>query len=661
MENSQKKSPQDARTAALERAGGTQYPRISSKSSRQKRSPRKEFIEQNRLRLGFERRLRSQLQSTFSRVGRDAARVYQRSGNVDTVNRGLTDRLADVLGSHYRAVIDAFGLRVIRDRKQDGQFEAIVRQYIRDVGGIRITQISNSTMRQINRVVNQGAQEGLGVAAIGKNIRDSLDGAFSRYRANTIARTETHSAASYANHQVNASLNIPNQMKRWVAVSDARARATHVAANGTEVPLDEDFIVGGVAMSYTGDPRGGAKNVINCRCVTLYIDPDDEVIQDEDTVAPQKPVPATNQPYGAATANEIEFHDQAGWNTSSKVFKVVALTRPVETISESKRAFYRKNRKDSDEVPQISMAQTADQLRGGEALGLRSKTTWRHEYGHHIDYMMGRYLRDNSTQIGISADLKTTVIADRKLHRSPKLKQKDAEAEASMLAFLKTRGLDINPKEFANRPSFYNYRSWLNTERSTDGRFFDVVDDLEFDKDLIDDILKGSGFDYDDIAILFGDGVNGKGQAKSGGPIGLLNIANENTARKKDFLFFLNDLKVNRVGQGSSNAGWSAWLERHSHMDEGGYLADYMEAMSNAAIGRGHGKGYYSKFVSLGDGIRMSHTTEMMANYTALMGTDPKRAAIYRRLIERVAPESLKKMDELFDEMLEGGKMPDDI
>ena len=36
--------------------------------------------------------------------------------------------------------------------------------------------------------------------------------------------------------------------------------------------------------------KGGAKNVINCRCVTLYIDPDDEVIQDEDTVVPQKPI-----------------------------------------------------------------------------------------------------------------------------------------------------------------------------------------------------------------------------------------------------------------------------------------------------------------------------------------------------------------------------------
>ena len=114
------------------------------------------------------------MQSTFSRLGRDASRAYQQSGRIDTVSRGLTNRLADVLGSHYRTVIDAFGLRVLRDRKQEGQFEAIVQQYIRDVGGIRITQISNSTMRQINQVVTQGAKEGLGALAIGKNIRDLL-------------------------------------------------------------------------------------------------------------------------------------------------------------------------------------------------------------------------------------------------------------------------------------------------------------------------------------------------------------------------------------------------------------------------------------------------------------------------------------------------------
>lgn len=661
MQNPQIKSPQEGRTAALNKVDGGLPIQISRKRTRSKISPRKEFIEQNRLRLNYERKFRGQLQTLFTRTGREASKQYISSGTLGKTYQDFSGKLADLLTSHYRAVIDAFGLRILRDRKQESQFETIIRQYVRDVGGVRITQISGSTMKQINRVIDNGVKEGLGVAVIGKGIRETMDSPFTRYRANTIARTETHSAAGYANHQVNASFNIPDQVKRWVSVSDARSRATHVSANGTEVPLDEDFIVGGVAMGYTGDPKGGAKNVINCRCVTLYIDPEEEVIQDENTVVAQKPV-ATNQPYGEATANEIEFHDQGGWNKASKVFKVIALTRPVETIRERERGFYRKNRKGSSEVPQINMPTAADQLRAGTAIGLREKTTWRHEYGHHIDYMMGRHLRNSASEIGISADLKATVIADRKLHRSPKLKQKDAEAEASILAFLKTRGLDIDPKEFANRPSFYSYRQWLATDRATpDGDFDTVMEFLEFDKDTINEILKGSGFDYDDVVILFGDGINGKGQARTGGAVGLLNNANESKGAKRDFLFFLNDLKVNRVGQGNNNQGWSAWLERNSHMDEGGYLADYMEAMSNAAIGRGHGKSYYSKFVSLGDGIRMSHTTEMMANYTALMGTDPKRAAVYRRLIERVAPESLKKMDELFDEMLEGGKMPDDI
>jgi hypothetical protein len=36
--------------------------------------------------------------------------------------------------------------------------------------------------------------------------------------------------------------------------------------------MNEDFIVGGVPMEYAGDPKGGASNVINCRCVIIYAD-----------------------------------------------------------------------------------------------------------------------------------------------------------------------------------------------------------------------------------------------------------------------------------------------------------------------------------------------------------------------------------------------------
>ena len=379
-----------------------------------------------------------------------------------------------------------------------------------------------------------------------------------------------------------------------------------------------------------------------------------------DDLGPQPSVkPTVEGLYGGVTDNELEFHDQAGWNRSSKVFQVIALTRPVEIIRERERGFYRQGKK--GDVPSINMPTPIGEIRKGASIGLREKTTWRHEYGHHIDYMMGRHLLDAPSRIGISSQLKDSVVEDRKKHRAPKIKQVDAAAEANILAFLKSRGLDIDPSDFANRPSFYTYRNQFQMRDTFRGQLDSFIDDLEFDVKTVNELLDGSGFDFDDIIVLFGDGLNGKGQIRDKGPVGLLKNVNINTERKKDFLFFLNDLKVNRVGQGYDKAGWSAWLQRHSHMSEADYLADYMEAMSNAAIGKGHGKAYYGKFVSLGNGVRMSHTTEMMANYVGLMGTDAKRAAVYRKLIERVAPASLARMDALFDEMIEGGRMPDDI
>ena len=120
-----------------------------------------------------------------------------------------------------------------------------------------------------------------------------MDGSFSKLRSQTISRTETHSAASYANDRVNASLGIPNQIKRWVSVADARTRSWHVALNGTEVGKDEPFTVTvkGISykMDYTGDPKGGAVNTINCRCVTLYLDPDDVIVDDTTEVIDKTP------------------------------------------------------------------------------------------------------------------------------------------------------------------------------------------------------------------------------------------------------------------------------------------------------------------------------------------------------------------------------------
>ena len=67
-------------------------------------------------------------------------------------------------------------------------------------------------------------------------------------------------------------------IKRWASTNDGRTRSHHSAANGQQRPMNEDFIVGGAPMAYAGDPKGGARNVINCRCVIIYADEQDVVL-----------------------------------------------------------------------------------------------------------------------------------------------------------------------------------------------------------------------------------------------------------------------------------------------------------------------------------------------------------------------------------------------
>jgi hypothetical protein len=60
-------------------------------------------------------------------------------------------------------------------------------------------------------------------------------------------------------------------LKSWLPVQDERTRVNHAAMSShVAIAMDADFIVGGALMKRPGDPRGGAANCINCRCVLTY-------------------------------------------------------------------------------------------------------------------------------------------------------------------------------------------------------------------------------------------------------------------------------------------------------------------------------------------------------------------------------------------------------
>lgn len=62
--------------------------------------------------------------------------------------------------------------------------------------------------------------------------------------------------------------------KQWIATMDSRTRASHLAAHGQTVGVDDDFEVDGEALGYPGDPKGSASNVISCRCRMVTVLPE---------------------------------------------------------------------------------------------------------------------------------------------------------------------------------------------------------------------------------------------------------------------------------------------------------------------------------------------------------------------------------------------------
>lgn len=255
-------------------------------------SIQREWKEQNRLRISFERKLTRTLNATFKRIGDKAVRDSESGSLSAQFDQYIQENLMAIMRPHYIAVIEAFGQREQR-RKFIADFDELAKQFIREQGAARVVNISNTTARRIRKAIKEGITEGLGQAEVAKNIRLLTEGVIARRRSRTIARTETHSAATYASHEVNKSFQIPNQQKQWVAAVDERTRQWHIDVDGKVVLADEDFIVRGVPMSYAGDPKGGAANVINCRCVTVYIDPEDDVIDASSEPEDQSPFKIT--------------------------------------------------------------------------------------------------------------------------------------------------------------------------------------------------------------------------------------------------------------------------------------------------------------------------------------------------------------------------------
>jgi len=249
-------------------------------------SNRAETRRQLALRNNLEKRFFKRLNTLFRKFLNTQLYTYREFGIYDdgVATQSLNEDFMPLILTHYRRIFQvvykANEDKYFNNQKQEAlvfgrstDFEELVQNYF-NTRQLVLAGITTRMANRISRLIEQGRADNLTLTEIAKLVSSKFL-PISRSRAALIARTETHNAASFANHsyhqKVEADLGI-KMLKKWVATNDGRTRSSHVSANGQVVDMNEDFTVGGMPMGYAGDPKGGAANVINCRCVIIYAD-----------------------------------------------------------------------------------------------------------------------------------------------------------------------------------------------------------------------------------------------------------------------------------------------------------------------------------------------------------------------------------------------------
>lgn len=147
----------------------------------------------------------------------------------------------------------------------------------------RMVRTVDTTFDLVAKQVATGANLGESAAEIASRVDNVLSTtATERWpnRATVIARTETMSAINAGRQDsfaaVEEELDMPFE-QMWITTIDNRTRPTHKRADGQRVPTGQPFIVGGSSLRFPGDPLGPGKEIIQCRCTMILLEPGETV------------------------------------------------------------------------------------------------------------------------------------------------------------------------------------------------------------------------------------------------------------------------------------------------------------------------------------------------------------------------------------------------
>lgn len=226
----------------------------------------------------FDRQLESTLSRLTGKRGRQAQRAAGEPVDVEALfaREFWTAETLDLASGLYEDVVAAGVTRLSVAYGIDFDLAARwVSDFIEARANQLAGQVTTTTYEAIQAALNEGVAAGESIDDLATRIRTLFQQTYAS-RAETVARTEVISA--YNGAATLGAATLPADVvaaQEWIATRDARTREAHASVDGQTIPIGQAFDVGGAQMAYPGDPAGGAKNTVNCRCTVAFLTPDE--------------------------------------------------------------------------------------------------------------------------------------------------------------------------------------------------------------------------------------------------------------------------------------------------------------------------------------------------------------------------------------------------
>ena len=249
---------------------------------------RKEYRQALRTYITMTRVLINKLDKFFDKYKRYAFKNYAELGEIpDKYYDDHWQDLYKLLEINSKRIIEESSRTIKTSKllqKAEDEVAQVTYDYVTTNTAQNVTYITETTRKQIQSAIAYSVSVGFGQDDTAKQIAKST--AFSTGRSKVIARTETHQAYNYGNNKIARRLALKKPRKEWLSALDTRTRSWHQNVQPRNIPIDDYFQLYAPSktmpspqlMQYTGDSNGGASNVVNCRCFTMYYDEDDVIV-----------------------------------------------------------------------------------------------------------------------------------------------------------------------------------------------------------------------------------------------------------------------------------------------------------------------------------------------------------------------------------------------